>query len=145
MGGFIETDLCAHRAESPAELVARQSAAWDPLLAWAAEAHRLTPSVVTGIIAARADPAMREHLAAYARALDDFSLTALAQGAGLSGSAVIALALLDKRLSGKAAFEAAALDNLSFERWGEDAEARAKLDRQAQEFDNITRFIETLG
>lgn len=146
VGGFIETDLCAHRAESPAELVARQSAAWDPLLAWAAEAHRLTPSVVTGIIAARADPAMREHLAAYARALDDFSLTALAQGAGLSGSAVIALALLDKRLSGKAAFEAAALDNLwSLERWGEDAEARAKLDRQDQEFDNIARFIETLG
>ncbi|MCR6643455.1 MAG: hypothetical protein NVV62_02420 [Terricaulis sp.] len=54
--------------------------------------------------------------------------------------------MLDKRLSGKAAFEAAALDNLwSLERWGEDAEARAKLDRQAQEFDNIARFIETLG
>ncbi|HRE44343.1 MAG TPA: ATP12 family protein [Terricaulis sp.] len=146
VGAYIETDLCAHRAEAPAELAARQSAAWDPLLAWAAEAHGLTPPVVSGVIAANADPAMREHLAAYARALDDFSLTALAQGAGLSGSAVIALALLDKRLSGKAAFEAAALDNLwSLERWGEDAEARAKLDRQAQEFDNIARFIETLG
>ncbi len=146
VGAFIETDLCAHRAEAPQALAARQSAAWDPLLAWAAEAHGLTPPVVSGIIAADADPAMREHLAAYARALDDFSLTALAQGAGLSGSAVIALALLDKRLTGKTAFEAAALDNLwSLERWGEDAEARAKLDRQAQEFDNIARFIETLG
>ncbi|MCR6643456.1 MAG: ATP12 family chaperone protein [Terricaulis sp.] len=72
VGAYIETDLCAHRAEAPAELAARQSAAWDPLLAWAAEAHGLTPPVVSGIIAADADPAMREHLAAYARALDDF-------------------------------------------------------------------------
>ena len=54
--------------------------------------------------------------------------------------------MLARRLDAAGAFEAAALDNLwSLERWGEDAEARAKLDRQRAEFDNIANFIEALG
>lgn len=139
---YAETDLCAHRADTPQELVARQSALWDPLIAWGGETHGVAPAVIAGIIAAAPDPQMRERLIAHAASLDDFRLTALAQAAGLSGSALIALALLAGRLDGAAAFKAAALDNLwSLERWGEDDEARAKLDRQAQEFENIARFI----
>lgn len=146
VGAYIETDLCAHRADTPAELVARQAAHWDPLVAWAEAAHGLKLPVVTGIIAADVDPQMRERLAAHAASLDDFSLTALAQAAGLSGSAVIALTMLARRLDAAEAFEAAALDNLwSLERWGEDEIARAKLDSQRAEFENIANFIAALG
>lgn len=146
VAAYAETDLCCHRADSPAALVSRQSAHWDPLLAWAEAAHGIKLAAVTGIIAANIDPKMRERLVAHAKTLDDFSLTALAQAAGLSGSALIALAMLARRLDAAGAFEAAALDNLwSLERWGEDAEARAKLDRQRAEFENIATFIEALG
>lgn len=34
---YGETDLLCYRAEAPVELVERQRAAWDPLLAWSAE------------------------------------------------------------------------------------------------------------
>lgn len=143
---YADTDLCAHRAEAPVELVANQAAIWGPLLVWVQAAHGVTLPVVAGIIAAAPDPQTRERLSAYVASLDDFRLTALGQAAGLSGSAVIALAMLDGRLDGKGAFEAAALDNLwALKRWGEDAEARAKLDRQAQEFDNIARFVEAVA
>ena len=36
LGAYGETDLLCYRAEAPVELTARQAAAWDPLLDWAA-------------------------------------------------------------------------------------------------------------
>ena len=35
---YLATDLVVYRAERPDGLVARQAAAWDPVLAWAREA-----------------------------------------------------------------------------------------------------------
>lgn len=146
VAAYAETDLCCHRADAPAALIARQAAVWDPLVAWAADAHGLTLPVVTGVIAADVDPLMRDRLAAHALSLDDFRLTALAQATGLAGSALIALALHGRRIDAETAYQAAALDTLwSLEHWGEDAEARAKLDTQRAEFDNIARFLATLG
>lgn len=145
VANFGQTDLCCHRAESPADLVARQRAHWDPLVAWGADAHGVALPVVAGIIAADVPAGALARIEAHARGLDDFRLTALAQGAGLAGSALIALALLAGWLDAPGAFAAAALDNIfSLETWGEDAEARAKLDSQRTEFHNIARFIRAL-
>lgn len=146
IAAYLETDLVAHRAESPADLVARQSAAWDPLIAWAGARHGLTISVVTGIVAAPATGTNVAALTAHLAALDGFRLTALAQATGLAGSVVIALALVGGAIDAEAAFQAAALDDLwSLERWGEDEEARAKLDSQRAALDNVARFVATLG
>lgn len=143
---FGETDLVCHRAEAPAELVARQAEAWDKLLAWLAAAHGVRLPVVAGVLAADIPAGERAKLRAAAESLDDFRLTALAQAAGLAGSVVIALALLQGALTPQAAFEAAALDDLwSQEKWGVDAEAKARLDRQRAEFASLARFIAALG
>ncbi len=40
LAGYGGTDLLCYRAEGPEALVARQAAAWDPLLDWAATALR---------------------------------------------------------------------------------------------------------
>jgi chaperone required for assembly of F1-ATPase len=146
VASFGGTDLCCHRAEAPAELVARQSAMWDPIVAWAAQELGVALPVVPGVIAAQVDASALDGLRTHAAALDDFRLTALGQAAGLAGSALIAFALLRGRLAAQQAFEAAALDNLwSFERWGEDAEGRARLERQRAEFEALGRFIEALA
>lgn len=143
---FGETDLVCHRAASPPELVARQAQAWDPLVAWAEGALGVSLPVVTGVLATDVPAIGLEKLRAHGDAADDFSLTALAQAAGLAGSAVIAYALLHGRLDAAAAFEAAALDDLwSLDKWGEDAAARARLDRQRAEFENVARFISLLS
>jgi chaperone required for assembly of F1-ATPase len=143
---YAETDLVCHRAESPAELIARQAKAWDPLRDWCAAFIGADLPVVTGVLPAAVPESVRARTAASAAALDDFRLTALAQAAGLAGSAVIGLALVHARLSAEAAFAAAALDELwSLEQWGEDAEARVRLDTQRAEFDNIAAFIRVLG
>lgn len=142
---FAETDLCCHRAEAPAELVARQAAHWDPLVAWGAEALGAKLPVVTGVVAADVPHQALDALRERAEDLDDFGLTALSQAAGLTGSALLAFALLEGRLDAPGAFAAAALDDLwSLERWGEDEEARARLDRLRAELDALARFIAAL-
>jgi chaperone required for assembly of F1-ATPase len=143
---FAATDLCCHRAASPAELVARQEALWGALVAWGEEALGVRLPVVTGIVAAAADLADLSPLRARVEALDDFRLVGLAQATGLSGSALIGFALLEKRLDADAAFAAAALDDLwSLERWGEDEEAREKLDRLKRDLSAVGKFIDALS
>jgi chaperone required for assembly of F1-ATPase len=143
---FGETDLVCHRAASPPPLVARQSTMWDPIVVWAAHDLGVVLPVVTGVVAAAVPAESTETLAAHAAALDDFQLTALAQATGLAGSVLIAFALLRQRIDAESAFALAALDDLwSQEQWGEDAEAQDRLDSHRAEFENIARFVASLG
>ena len=146
VAAFGQTDLCCHRATAPGELAARQAQAWDPLVAWGRQALGVNLPVVEGVLAAIVAPAELNKLKAHAETLDDFRLTALSQAAGLSGSALIAFALVGAKLDSRQAYAAAALDDeFSLERWGEDAEARARLDRVRGEFDALGRFVRALA
>ncbi len=138
-----ETDLLCHRAAAPAALVKRQSEVWDPLLAWALDSIGFSPSVVIGVTAAANDTAP---LTRAADALDNFSLTALAHAVALSGSAILGFALLLGRLDGECAFLAAHVDELhQLEAWGEDGEARARLEARRAEFHALARFVAALA
>jgi chaperone required for assembly of F1-ATPase len=143
---YLETDLVAHRAEAPAELVARQSQIWDPIVAWGEARFDISVPVVMGLIAAGVSAADRARVIEHIEGLDDFSVTALAQAVTTAGSALIGLALLERRLDAEAAFTAAALDDLwSLERWGEDEAARARLERQREAFQVLDRFVVALS
>lgn len=146
IASFGATDLCCHRAESPAELVERQARTWDPIVDWAAETLGARLLVVTGIVAAPEQQHAIAKLRAEALALDDHRLTALAQATGLAGSALIGFGVVKCWLTPDRAFRAAALDHLwSLEKWGEDEEARARVDRQHHELSQITRYLEALA
>jgi chaperone required for assembly of F1-ATPase len=137
-----ETDLLCHRADRPPSLVERQHGAWDPLVAWSEVELGFAPEVVVGIRAAESNTAA---LMEAARPLDDFHLTALAYAVGLSGSAIIGYALLRGRLDGAGAYAAAALDDLfQLETWGEDAEARKRLEHMRRAFCDAERFLQSL-
>lgn len=145
VASYGETDLCCHRAEAPAELVAHQAATWDPIVVWGAQTLGVQLPVVSGIIHGNVPAEALAALRTKADALDDFRLTALAQATGLSGSALIGFAMLAGRVDAKAAFEAAALDDLwSQQNWGRDDEAQARLQRQRSEFESLARFIAAL-
>lgn len=143
---YIEADLVCHRAESPEALTARQAEIWGPIVAWGEERFSIRLPVVNGVIAANAPPELRFTLRREINDLDDFRCTALAQAATLAGSVLIGFALLEGRLQAAQAFAAAALDELwSLDRWGEDPEARARLDRLQGDLQAIGRFIATLA
>ncbi|QLF70622.1 ATPase [Peteryoungia desertarenae] len=133
---FAGTDLLCYRADGPQELVARQTARWDPVLAWLATAHGARLILAEGVIH-QSQPA--EALAAFERALtrhrDPFHLSALHVFTSLTGSAVLALALVEGEIDLDTAWSLAHLDeDWTIEHWGSDAEAEARREARYQEF-----------
>ncbi len=74
---YAATDLVCHRAESPAELVARQHRTWQPLVDWVRREFDAPLTVTAGVMP---QPQPAEALQALRRAidgLDDLEVTAL--------------------------------------------------------------------
>lgn len=135
IAAFGESDLLCYRAESPAELAARQAAAWDPLLDWAARELGASLSVTAGL-KHRPQPAPSlAALRAHVAALDPFALTALSDLVGLSGSLVIGLAALAGWQTGETLWEVSRIDeSWQEEHWGQDAEAADAAARRRADF-----------
>lgn len=138
---FGENDLLSYRVETPVELAARQLG-WNDLLDWAAERHEARLAVTCGIQHVE-QPV--ETLAAFRQtveARDDFELAALHVLASISGSLVLGLAVLDKRLSAAEAFALSRLDEAyQAERWGRDHEAEERAARLKAEMEHAARLV----
>lgn len=118
------SDLLCYRAEEPAELVERQSRAWQPLLDWAALRYDAPLTVQTGLMPVAQSPDALKALRAAVDAYDNWRLAALQSATPACGSLIIALALLEHRLDAEAAFAVSQLDETwQIEKWGEDSEA----------------------
>jgi chaperone required for assembly of F1-ATPase len=126
---YAETDLVCYRADWPADLVARQIEAWDPLVAWAQSRFDVALKVTAGVMPDPQSPETVERLAKVVAGQSAWLLAALHQMTTISGSLVIGLALLEGRIGLADAWAAGQLDELfQIERWGEDelaAQARA--------------------
>jgi chaperone required for assembly of F1-ATPase len=134
---YAGSDLLCYRAEEPETLVARQAQAFDPVLGWAAESLGARFNVTAGVMHVAQPP---EALAAIGAALDAYSdpvaLAALSVMTTLTGSALLALAVARGFLSPEAAWRAAHVDeDFQAERWGEDAEAKARRQARWREFE----------
>ena len=142
---FAKSDLVCYRAETPAELVARQREAWDPLLEWLMHDYGARLRTSTGIVFVEQPPeAMRALEDALARR-GAFELTGLLSAATLCGSAVLAFALADRQLTAEAASAASQIDAIfQSERWGKDREAEEKSLSKQSELIGITRFMHLL-
>lgn len=131
---YAGTDLVCHLAEHPADLCARQQAAWGPLLEWATAALGVRLSTVAGVSPIRQPKESIEAVRRHAIGLDDYRLTGLAHGVALLGSAVLGLAVERGRLTAAEAFELSRLDEIfQAERWGEDDEAVRRTERSRDE------------
>ena len=93
VAAYGESDLLCYRADGPAGLVARQAAAWDPPLAWAAERLGAPLAPTIGVAHRAQDPASLAALRVAVAAHDPFGLTALHELVTLSGSLVLGLAV----------------------------------------------------
>lgn len=145
LAGFGASDLICYRSEGPMELVARQAADWDPLVDWAA--GQGAPLVVTtGIVPVAQPAASLDRLRARVAALDPFRLAAFHDLVALSGSLVIALAVLDGWLPAEAGWRASRIDeDWQREQWGPDEEADAVAERRHAAFLEAARFLQRLG
>jgi chaperone required for assembly of F1-ATPase len=133
---YAGSDLLYYRAGEPEGLVARQNAAWDPILAWAERQYEGRFILAEGVMHVSQPEgtlaAVRRHLAGFDQALP---LAGLHLATTLSGSALIALALGAGDVDVERAWAAAHVDeDWNISQWGEDAEAAERRARRFQDF-----------
>jgi chaperone required for assembly of F1-ATPase len=143
--GFAGTDLLCYRATTPASLVARQEAAWQPWLDWAERQYDAHLVPAGGIMpVAQPETALRALQAAVER-LDDWRLVGLHAATTLQGSLVLGLALERGAIDSERAFATALLDELfEIEEWGEDAEHTRRHARIRADLAAAERFLRLL-
>lgn len=129
LAAYALHDLLCYRAASPPGLVLRQSERWDPWLAWAARHLGIALATTTGITPIEQPPPTLDVFIAALAQKTDFELAGLGVAIPALGSAILGLAFIDGALSANAAFELSILDDLfQAERWGDDADAKARHD-----------------
>jgi chaperone required for assembly of F1-ATPase len=123
IGKYLATDMLFYRADGPEGLIARQAQHWNPLLDWARQGLGAHFVSVEGV---RYVPQPASAMANAMKAIpeDSWRLGTLHAFTTLTGSALIALALLRGRLSIEQAWAAAHVDeDWQVEQWGRDEHA----------------------
>lgn len=138
---YLGSDLLFYRAEGPQGLLERQARQWDPVLAWAREVLGAHFVLAAGVMFVEQP---EEALVATKAAIpaDAWRLGAVSSITTLTGSALLALAMLRGRLSAEAAWAAAHVDeDWNMEFWGRDERA---LERRAYRFAEVLAAAEVL-
>ena len=142
---YAEADLACYRSEWPPELVERQTAGWDALLAWARRRYDVDFSITSGLMHVPQPPATIDRLAHAVTELDAFRLAALSPLVTVGGSLTAALAVLEKALPVEEAWAAVSIDERwQLEQWGSDSDAEAALAKRRRDFLAAARFLELL-
>jgi chaperone required for assembly of F1-ATPase len=146
LAAYAESDLLCYRADDPPELIARQLAVWEPLLDWAQARYDVTFTRVSGIMHKPQPAETITRLGKAISARNAFELATLSHIVTISGSLVIALAVLEREIEADPAFDIAHLDELwQAEQWGEDwMAADARVLRRA-DFVSACRFLRLLN
>jgi chaperone required for assembly of F1-ATPase len=142
---YLGSDLLFYRAGHPEALVAREAAIWDPVVFWAADTLGAHFILAEGIVHVRQpEPAI-----AAARAVfpgDPWSIAALHVVTTVTGSALLALALLHGELDADHVWAAAHVDeDWNIEKWGIDEEVAARRAARLVDFCAAARILEALN
>jgi chaperone required for assembly of F1-ATPase len=145
LAAYGESDLLYYRALSPDLLIARQVEAWDPWLAWARARYDVHFETTAGIIHQPQPAATLIRLGEAVAALDAFRLAGLSPVVTITGSLILALALIDGAGDPDTLWTAANVDeDFQAEMWGVDALAAQALANKRGEFDAAVRFLHAL-
>jgi len=132
---YLGTDLLFYRAEGPEGLLALQAEHWDPLIAWARDAHGARFVMAQGIAYTKQPT---EAMAAMAKIIpsDPWPLGAVNVITTLTGSALIALALATRKITVDEAWAAAHIDEeWNMKTWGRDEMVMQRLNYRRLDMD----------
>ena len=141
IAAYGDADLLCYRAAGPESLIARQADAWDPPLAWAQEALGVSLKPVSGVIHVPQDPAALRTLSDRVNAMDAFTLTAVHDLVGMSGSLILGFAALYEYRPAAEIWRLSRVDETwQAEQWGEDDEAMEVAARKESDFLHAKSF-----
>lgn len=138
---YLGSDLLFYRAGHPEGLVAREAAHWDPVLFWAADtlgAHFILSEGIMHV----SQPQQAVEAAKSALPEDPWSIAAVHVITTVTGSALLALALLHRARDPDEVWAAAHVDeDWNADQWGVDEEAPK---RRAARLVDFTAAVELL-
>jgi len=142
---YFETDLVFYRAVHPEALVAREADHWDPLVFWAADALGAHFILTEGIVHVRQpDSAIAAARAALPR--DPWSIAALHVITSLTGSALLALALLRRGVGQDQGWAAAHVDeDWENEKWGIEEEGAMRRAARLVDFKAAATIVKAMN
>jgi chaperone required for assembly of F1-ATPase len=143
---FASSDLLCYRACHPQALVDRQNASWDPVLEWAQFTLGANLAIAEGVMHIEQP---RQAIAAIGQRLrnhtDPFVIAGLHVMTSLTGSALLAMAVVEDHLDADQAWAAAHVDeDWNISQWGEDAEAAENRERRRSEMMAAASLIKTI-
>lgn len=145
IGKFAGNDLLLYRADSPQELVAEQERVWDGALVKLARKFDVAFQPTIGIIHQPQPATTLERLDAALEGQGLLSLTAMVSITGITGSGLLAIALLHQLLDADDVWLAAHVDeDHQIRLWGEDEEASERRAKRRVEFDVAVRVVDAL-
>ena len=141
LADYGDSDLLCYRAESPAELAARQAEAWDSLLDWAESQLSARLETRTGLMPRPQHPQTLGRLHREVEMLDIWAMTAFHDLVGISGSLIIGFAALRGVYPAHTLWQASRVDEVwQQEQWGKDEDAERVARGKEIDFINAKRF-----
>jgi chaperone required for assembly of F1-ATPase len=123
---YFHSDMLFYRAGHPEALIAKEAAHWDPVLFWAADTLGAHFILTEGIVHVR-QPDQAVAAAHAALPADPWSIAALHVVTTLTGSALLALALMRGVVDEDQIWAAAHVDeDWNIEQWGVDEEVATR-------------------
>lgn len=142
---YADTDLLCYFAGDDDKLMAKQQAAWRPMIDWAQEELGVTLKTTDNQMPVAQDPQTRPRIRERLGKIYPWRLASLSVTTALSGSVILGLALVLKRLTAEQVFTVSTLDETyQAERWGEDEEAAERRQHIADELTQAERFLQLL-
>ena len=142
---YLRSDLLFYRAGYPEALVAREAAHWDGVLFWAAEQLGAHFILAEGTVHVR-QPEQAVEAARAALPSDPWSIAALHVVTTLTGSALLALALLYHVRDPDQVWAAAHIDeDWNTDQWGVDEEVAARRAARLVDFSAAVAILQALN
>jgi len=130
---YASSDVLCYREGTVRLHQEHQEASWDPVLGWAKE-QGVALNTTLGLSAIPQPESSLDAVANYASGLDNMRLTLIVHLTAVFGSAVLAMAVLEKHLTGAKAYDLSRLDELwQIKYWGEDEIAKERTDAIIEE------------
>lgn len=142
---FVACDMIFYRAQTPKELVQRQCEQWDPLLDWAEEKLGARFHITEGLMHVEQSREAVQAVSNYLRKVESpYMLAALHMMTTLTGSALLALAVAERKVDADHAWNLAHLDeDWMIEQWGTDEETMMRRSQKKVEFSAAATVITT--
>lgn len=146
LAAYGDADLICYRATRPEGLIARQAAAWDPVVAWSARSLQAPLIVTAGVLHTPQAAATLARLHGLVAAMTPFQLAAFHDIVAITGSLLLALAVVRAEISLTEAWVKSRIDeHWQAEEWGADEDAARIEALKLQALREAGRFYELCG